>query len=336
MEPSTDRVFSVTLDDVVAARERIAGSLRRTPVLRTSIDTIDGPVDVVFKLEYLQAGGCFKPRGSLNAVRHARDEELLDDAGVLVASGGNAAIGAAWAARIAATRCTVVVPETAPQVKVDSLRALGAEVHHVGDRYQHAADAAAEMAKRSGALLLHAYDQPDIVAGAGTIGLELADDIDGPLTTVVCVGGGGLLGGLTAVQRPGDRIVGAEPAGSSCLHQALEAGHPVSVELDSVAADSLGATRLGDVCWSTIAGRAVTSVVVSDPELIAARRHLWDAFRILVEPGTATAVAAVLTGAVRPEPDSTLCVVLCGANTTWYVGGQRLVHPAGNRGANLA
>ncbi|WP_343287439.1 serine/threonine dehydratase [Gordonia sp. SID5947] len=306
----------VTLDDVVAARERISGDVRRTPEFATSLDTVDGRVDVVFKLEYLQAGGCFKPRGSLNAVRHARAAGQLDDAGILVASGGNAAIGAAWAARIAGTSCTVVVPETAPQVKVDSLRALGADVRQVGDRYQQAADAAAEMAGRSGALLLHAYDQPDIVAGAGTIGLELADDIAGPLTTVVCVGGGGLLGGLTAVQRPGDRIIGVEPAGASCLHQALEAGRPVPVELDSVAADSLGATRLGDICWSTIAGRAVTSVVVSDADLIAARRHLWEAFRILVEPGTATAVAAVLTGVVRPEPDSTLCVVLCGANTS--------------------
>ncbi|GAB88759.1 serine/threonine dehydratase [Gordonia rhizosphera] len=304
------------LDDVLAAETRIAGSLRRTPGLHTTVDTVDGPCEVVFKLEYTQVGGCFKPRGSLNAIRHADESGRLGEAGVLIASGGNAAIGAVWAARIAGTTCTVVVPQTAPQVKVDTLRGLGAEVAQVGDRYQVAADAAVELAQQRGALLLHAYDQPDIVAGAGTIGLELAEDVDGPLTTVVSVGGGGLLGGLAATLRPGDRLVGVEPVGSSCLHQALEAGHPVAVDLDSVAADSLGATRVGDICWATVADRPVSSVVVTDEQLTSARRYLWESFRILVEHGTATAVAAVLAGVVRPEPDSTLCVVLCGANTS--------------------
>lgn len=306
---------AVTRADVIAAQDRIAGRLRRTPTLRTALPTVDGPVEVVVKLEYLQLGGCFKARGSLNAVLHAADDGRLDDAGVLVASGGNAAIGAAWAGRIAGCRCTVVVPETAPTVKVERLRALGADVHLIGRRYQDAADAAAQMIRRSGALALHAYDLPDIVAGAGTIGLELAEDVDGPLTCVVCVGGGGLLGGMTAATGPGDRMVGVEPIGASCLHQAIDAGRPVPVELDSVAADSLGATRLGDICWATIAGREVTSVTVSDADLIAARRMLWTDYRILVEHGTASAVAAICTGQVTATPDTTLCVVLCGANT---------------------
>ncbi|MEE3848859.1 serine/threonine dehydratase [Gordonia sp. LSe1-13] len=312
----------VTTSDIDAARDRIGGRLRRTPIFRTSLETAAGPTEVVFKQEYLQVGGCFKARGSLNAVLHARTEGRLDqDGGVLVASGGNAAIGAAWAARIAGVPATVVVPVTAPEVKVQSLRALGATVHQVGDRYQDAADAALELAGRSGALLLHAYDQPDIVAGAGTIGPELSTDVDGPLTTVVCVGGGGLLGGLAAALRPGDHLVGVEPVGASCLRQALDAGGPVTVDLDSVAADSLGATRVGDLCWATIAGRDVTSVVVSDADIVDARRMLWTDFRILVEHGTATAVAAVLSGQVRAEPGTTLCVVLCGANTRLDISG---------------
>ncbi|MFW0784357.1 serine/threonine dehydratase [Gordonia sp. CPCC 206044] len=306
-------------ETVAAARDRIGAHLRRTPVLRATLATVHGPREVVFKLEYTQIGGCFKVRGSLNAVLHAQESGQLGRAGVLVASGGNAAIGAAWAARIAGTTCTVVLPQAAPTVKVDALRALGATVHQVGDRYQAAADAAVGMATESGALLLHAYDQPDIVAGAGTIALELADDVAGPLTTVACVGGGGLLGGLTAASRPGDRVVGVEPSGSSCLHQALIAGRPVSVDPDSVAADSLGASRVGDICWATIAGRDVGSVLVTDDDVIAARRHLWESTRILVEHGTAAAVAAVLTGAVAPEDDSTLCVLLCGANTALHV-----------------
>ena len=154
------------------------------------------------------------------------------------------------------------------------------------------------------------------MAGAGTIALELAEDVDGPLTTVVCVGGGGLLGGLTAALRPGDRLVGAEPAGASCLRQAIDAGRPVPVALDSVASDSLGATQLGEICWGLVAGRSeVRSVAVGDDHILAARADLWRDHRIITEHGTAAAVAAVTTGQVRPQPDSTLCIVLCGANT---------------------
>uniref|UniRef100_UPI003D8C200A serine/threonine dehydratase n=1 Tax=Gordonia sp. B7-2 TaxID=3420932 RepID=UPI003D8C200A len=308
---------AVNLGAVMAARLRIEGRLRRTPILRAPMETVNGSVEVAFKLEYLQLGGSFKARGSLNAVLAARESGLLSSAGVVVASGGNAAIGAAWAARLVGASCTVVVPVTAPQVKVDTLRALGADVHLVGDRYAQAAEAAHAMADDRGALRLHAYDLPDIVAGAGTIELEIADDLDGPVTTVACVGGGGLLAGLTAALRPGDRVIGVEPVGASCLHQALAAGVPVPTELDSVAADSLGATEVGDICWDLVSGnRQVSSVIVTDDDIIAARAQLWRDHRILVEHGTASSVAAIMTGQVRPQEDSTLCVVLCGANTT--------------------
>lgn len=199
------------------ARARIDGRLRRTPILRSQLSTVNGPVDVVFKLEYLQFGGCFKVRGSLNAIVHAQRDGRLTEAGVLVASGGNAAIGAAWAAQLVGTACTVVVPTTAPEVKVNVLRSLGAQVHLVGDRYAHAAQAALGLAQERGALALHAYDLPDVVAGAGTIGLR----------------------------------------------QAIDAGRPAPVALDSVASDSLGATQLGEICWGLVAGRSeVRSVVV--------------------------------------------------------------------------
>lgn len=302
-------------DDVAAAADRIGPVLRRTPVLAGSLPTVHGEVEVSFKLEQTQLGGCFKTRGSVNAVTAARSAGRLTDAGVLVASGGNAAIGAAIAARFVGAHCTVVVPETTPPVKIEMLRGLGAGVRQIGDRYQQAADAAAALADESGALLLHAYDLPEVVAGAGTIALELADDVPGPLTAVVCVGGGGLLGGMTAAQRPGDLMVGAEPVDASCLHHALAAGEPVDVDPCGVAADSLGATRVGDICWATIAGRDVDSVLVTDDDIVAARRTMWERYRMVIEHGTAAAVAAVITGAARARPDTTLCVVLCGANT---------------------
>lgn len=311
---------AVTLDDIVAARERVGSLIRPTPVLRTEVPTPNGAVEVAFKLEYLQLGGSFKIRGSLNAILHARELGTLSANGVIIASGGNAAIGAATACRMLDLRCTVVVPTTAPTVKVERLDALGADVHQIGDRFALSAEAAAEIAETAGALQLHAYDLPDIVAGAGTIGLEIREQLAEPLDVLVAVGGGGLVGGLTAALAPEHLISGVEPTGAATLHQALAAGSPVPVELVSVAADSLGATSLGAICWDTISALPIRSLTVSDEELISAREFLWDEFRILVEHGTAAALAPLLSGAVVPEPGRLPCVVLCGANTTLKTG----------------
>lgn len=301
---------------MVAARGRIGSLIRPTPVFITEIPTAIGAVEVAFKLEFLQLGGSFKIRGSLNAILHARESGVLTDAGVVVASGGNAAIGAATACSMLDLRCTVVVPTTAPAVKVQRLKTLGAEVNQIGDRYAQSADAATSIAKNTGALQLHAYDLPDIVAGAGTIGLELREQLDRPLDVYVAVGGGGLVGGLTGALAPEHTVNAVEPVGAATLHHAVAAGHPVPIDLDSVASDSLGATQLGAICWETIASLPIRSLTVTDEELIAARQFLWDEFRILVEHGTAAALAPILGGAVAVDPDRLPCVILCGANTS--------------------
>ncbi|WP_207841733.1 serine/threonine dehydratase [Williamsia soli] len=307
---------SISVDEIVAARGRISSLIRPTPVLHAEVPTPSGPVPVALKLEYLQLGGSFKIRGSLNAILHAQEGGRLTDSGVVIASGGNAAIGAAMACRMLDLRCSVVVPTTAPAVKVARLNALGADVHQIGDRYALSAEAAALMAEQTGALQLHAYDLPDIVAGAGTIGLELREQLDVPLDVFVAVGGGGLVGGLVAALAPEHAVTGVEPVGASALHQALAAGRPVPVELDSVASDSLGATQLGALCWDTISALPIGSITVTDDELTAARNLLWDEFRIVVEHGTAAALAPLLSGAVEPEPGRLPCVILCGANTS--------------------
>ncbi len=306
----------ISVDEIVAARGRISSLIRPTPVLQADVPTPSGPVTVALKLEYLQRGGSFKIRGSLNAILHAQEGGRLTGSGVVIASGGNAAIGAATACRMLGLRCSVVVPTTAPAVKLARLNALGADVHQVGDRYALSAEAAAVMAEQTGALQLHAYDLPDIVAGAGTIGLELREQLDVPLDVFVAVGGGGLVGGLTAALAPEHTVTGVEPIGASALHQALAAGRPVPVDLDSVAADSLGATQLGEICWDTISALPIGSITVTDDELIAARNLLWDEFRIVVEHGTAAALAPLLSGAVEPDPGRLPCVILCGANTS--------------------
>ncbi|SIR80019.1 serine/threonine dehydratase [Williamsia sterculiae] len=306
---------SPSLADVSAAAVRTAGVVRHTPVLATTVPTPAGEVPVVFKLEYLQRGGTFKFRGSANAVLSAREHGTLGSAGVVVASGGNAAIGAAHAAKLVDVPCTVVVPETAPTVKVAALRALGAVVHQVGDRYAEAAHAAEDLAQTTGALRLHAYDLPDIVAGAGTLGLELRAQVAGPLTVSVCVGGGGLLSGIATAAGADDTLVAVEPERAPTLHAALDAGAPVDVDVSGVAADSLGATRVGAICWATVTRRPVTSLLVTDDEIVAARALLWDRFRIVVEHGTAAALAPVLSGVLTPSIGHHLVVVLCGANT---------------------
>ncbi|MDI9913957.1 serine/threonine dehydratase [Rhodococcus sp. IEGM 1379] len=306
---------SIERTDVEAARVRIAGLARRTPVFRASVSTPSGDISVLFKLEYLQHGGSFKVRGSLNAVESAIEAGVMPDAGVVIASGGNAAIGAAWAARRRSLHCTVVVPETAPEAKVKALGELGATVEKVGDRYAAAAAAATVIARSSGALELHAYDLPDIVSGAGSIALEVEEEVSGPITYCISVGGGGLVSGIAAAARECDQVVAVEPTGAATLRSALDAGRPVDIEVNSIAGDSLGATRIGAIAWATLAKYPANSVVVEDDSIILARLFLWREFRILVELGTAATLVPVLDGRITAPLGGELCVVLCGANT---------------------
>ncbi|MGX6512623.1 serine/threonine dehydratase [Rhodococcus sp. SJ-2] len=312
---ATAPATAVDHESVVDAARRITSIVRRTPIVTAAVPTPNGPVEVVFKLEYLQHGGSFKVRGSLNAFGRARENGTLPAAGVLIASGGNAAIGAAWAARYWGTPCTVVVPDAVPPAKLDRLRRLGATVHRAGWSYADAAAHAATLAGELGAVTLHAYDLPDIVAGAGTIALELAEQIGSPMECLVAVGGGGLVAGVTAGARDTDVIHGVEPAGAAALHRALAAGGPIDIEVDSIAADSLGATRIGNLAWAAASSGRIDSLVVDDAAIVDARRWLWDELRIVVEHGTAAALAPVLAGTVTPAAGRTLCVVLCGANT---------------------
>ena len=296
--------------DVDAARARLDGLVRRTPVLHTSVVTDAGAlVPLVFKLEYLQIGGSFKFRGSLNALLSAPTP--LND--VVIASGGNAGIAAALAARQVGARALVVVPTSVPAAKVDALHNAGAEVVRFGRGYAEAFGRATELADERTAMQLHAYDLPDIVAGAGVVGLEIEDEVPEHGPIVVAVGGGGLVAGIAAGTT--SHIVGVEPVGVPTLRNALRVGEPVDVSVDSVAADSLGARRLGTIAMDVATRRNIESVLVDDDAIVRARRLLWDRYRILVELGGATALAAILCGAHVPPREELPVVVLCGANT---------------------
>lgn len=304
----------VMRSEVESARRRIEGRVRRTPLLDVG-DEFGGVTWL--KLEFLQHAGSFKARGAFNRILSAQEGGVLDpEVGVVAASGGNAGLAHAFAARSLGVPATVFVPENAPAVKVAKLRALGAEVVLHGQEYAVAYDAAVAHASSTGAVLCHAYDQPEIAAGAGTLALEILEDLQSQVDTiVVAVGGGGLLAGVAAAAEGAARVVGVEPTGVPTLHAALAAGAPTDVVVDSIAADSLGARRLGDIAFAVARRTGVQSVLVSDEAIVDARRLLWDRYRLLVEHGAATAIAALTTSAYVPEPGERVVVVLCGANT---------------------
>jgi threonine dehydratase len=321
----------ITASDVHAAAVRIAGEIRQTPVF------FAGPA--WFKCEYMQHTGSFKARGALNRVLAAQESGELDPAiGIVIASGGNAGLANAYAAARAGVPATVFVPETAPAFKVAKLRALGATVVQRGSEYAAAQEAALKHAAETGALLSHAYDQPEIVAGAGTVGSELMAQLPGQIDTIlVATGGGGLVAGIAAaVVSPaidsgmpsatgatlasghaarGVRVVAVEPASAPTLFTALREGGPVDVAVSGIAADSLGARRAGDIAYEVAVRTGLESVLVSDEDIAAARRQLWHDWRIVVEHGAAATLAALVSGAYVPAPDERVAIVLCGANT---------------------
>ncbi|RPK39084.1 Phenylserine dehydratase [Streptomyces sp. ADI91-18] len=292
---------------VRAAAGRIAGAIRPAAV----VPAAEG---VWYALEYLQHTGSFKARGARNFLAAHHRAGTLPEAGVTIASGGNAGLACAWAARAQGVPATVFLPANAPRVKVERLRGYGAEVRLVGDRYADALAACEEFAAASGALASHAYDHPLIAAGAGTLLDEIRAALPGLDTVAVAVGGGGLFAGIaTAAREHGVRVVAAEPENSRALNAALEAGRVVDVAVDSVAGDSLGATRVSADALAAARYEGVRSVLVPDQAITAARRALWEEHRIVVEAGAATALAALRTA---PQPlGGRVAVVLCGANT---------------------
>jgi threonine dehydratase len=301
--------MKITRAEVDAASSRIDGRIRRTPMAEIE------PGALWFKLEQLQHTGSFKVRGAFNRIMSAAETGTLPESGVVAASGGNAGLAVAYAAAGLGVPAQVYVPETAPEVKVRKLRSLGADVIQVGLRYADAHEASVKRAAVTGALLCHAYDQPEICAGQGTLGLEILEQTGGLDTILLAVGGGGLMAGVAAAVAGQARVIAVEPRTIPTLHTALIAGGPVDVEVSGIAADSLGATRLGDIAYDVASRTGVVSLLVEDADIVAARRLLWDRHRLAVEHGTAAAFAALHTGGYRPAAGERVAVVLCGANT---------------------
>lgn len=296
--------------DVETAAARLGEKVRHTPVLTVHGEEIGVPYRLVLKLELLQHTGSFKARGALNSVMSLG----RDVAGVAAASGGNHGAAVAWAARRTALTADVFVPGTSTPAKLHRIEEYGARLHRVDGDVGDALDACTAYSADTGLPVVHPYDTPETVAGAGTLGLEIADTVpDAELVLVGC-GGGGLYAGLVAALDGRVPVQPVEPELCPHLHLARDAGRPVRHPSAGLAADSLGPPQIGRIAFETAAARDTTSLLVSEDEVLTARCFLWERVRVLAEPGASVALAAVMAGKVEAEPGATLVVVVSGGN----------------------
>jgi threonine dehydratase len=294
------------------ARGVVAPHVRRTPVIDVRGRDLGLPdVTLVLKLEYLQHACSFKARGAF-ANLLLRE---VPQAGVVAASGGNHGVAVAHAAARLGVRAKIFVPTISSPAKIARIRASGAELVVTGDRYADALAASEEWAASTGAMRIHAFDQPETLLGTSTLGAELQEQAPDVDTVLIAVGGGGLIGGVAAWYAGGVSIVGVEPEAAPTLTRALAAGEPVDAEAGGVAADSLAPQRVGTLMFP-IAQQFVSRVLlVPDEAIVGAQRKLWEVLRIVAEPGGATALAALLSGRYVPREGERIAVVVCGANT---------------------
>ncbi len=297
---------------IEAAAARIAPHIRRTPVIRLRGADLGLAVDPILKLELLQATGSFKPRGAFNRMLSAP----LPPAGVVTASGGNHGAAVAYAAERLGAKAEVFCPVTTPAAKTSRIEGHGAVLHRVGQAYDEARQASEAHAATTGGMIVHAYDQPEVLAGQGTVGLELQQDAPEATHVLVAVGGGGLIGGIAAwYAGTATQVIAVEPESCPTLHTALREGRPVPCPVGGLAADSLGARQIGGLAFAVAKDHVAGSVLVTDVAIREAQRRLWAALRLVAEPGGAAALAALSSGAWVPPRGARVAVVVCGANT---------------------
>jgi threonine dehydratase len=294
---------------IAAAHQRISGDVRRTPTLRLS-------ESLELKLELLQVAGSFKPRGAFNSMRSGG----VPAAGVVAASGGNHGAAVAYAARALGVRAEIFVPELASAAKRALIEGLGATLVVGGATYDEARQASEARAAETGALMVHAYDQPEVLAGQGTVAREWEEQSPGLTHLLIAVGGGGLIGGMAAWHaEAGATLIAVEPEGCPCLSAALQAGRPVPAPVGGLAADSLGARQVGALIFPVAArlhaARRLIPVLVPDEAIRAAQRELWREARVVAEPGGAAALAALSSGRWTPPEGARVGALVCGANT---------------------
>lgn len=291
---------------IEAAHARVEGHVVRTPVMK--VGGFGLGYEPELKFEQMQHTGSFKARGAFNTLLSGP----VPEAGVVAASGGNHGAAVAYAASALGYGAHVFVPEIAGPSKIALIERTGAQLTVVEGAYADAAVAAAEYEATSGAMQIHAYDAPATVAGQGTVMAEWEDQGLEADTVLIAVGGGGLIAGALGWLQGARKVVAVEPETSCALNAAIKAGGPCDVEVSGVAANALGARRIGSICYDLAQG--CESVLVSDEAISAAQRALWQERRVLVEPAGATALAALMSGAYRPAQGERVAVLVCGGN----------------------
>lgn len=292
--------------EIRSAAHRIAPYARRTPTLVTP--AMGRPV--AFKLEHMQHTGSFKARGAFNTLL----TQPVPAAGIVAASGGNHGAAVAYAARTLGHPARIYVPEMAGPSKIALIRNQGADLVVVPGTYADALSQAQEFETKTGAMQIHAYDAPGTVIGQGTTFFEWEDQGLEADTILIAVGGGGLIGGAMAWLGGRRNIIAVEPECAPTLNRALRDGPETTVEVSGIAANALGARKIGTICYDLAQKFPVQSVLVADDAIATAQKSLWRDMRILVEPAGAAALAALQSGAYTPEPDERVAILLCGAN----------------------
>jgi threonine dehydratase len=300
----------ISRTEIQDAGRRIATHVRRTPVMALEEKAFGIDAKIFLKLECLQHTGSFKPRGAFNCILNSK----IEKAGVIAASGGNHGAAVAYAAHRLGHSAEIFVPVITPKNKVDRLRQYDASITVTGNNYAEALAASRERAAQTGAVAIHAYDDARVLAGQGTLGMEFEEQVRGLDSVLIAVGGGGLIGGVSSWYQDRVRVIGVEPERAPTLHKSLAAGRVVEVETGGVAADSLGARRVGDLMFPIAQKFVSQTFLVSDEHIVEAQRVLWQQLRFIAEPGGATAFAALLSGAYKAHPGERIGVVLCGSN----------------------
>ena len=301
----------VSRKDIEAAASRINSRVRRTPVIQLEEAAFGIDAEIFLKLELFQHTGSFKPRGAFNRILSAD----VPRAGVITASGGNHGQAVAYAAKVLGIDAEIFVPEGSPALKAERIRRHGATLTVTGQYYDDAMDACRARALETGALLVHPYDHPDVVAGQGMVGQEMEDQLPDVDTILVAVGGGGLAAGIAAWYQSERKVVTVEPENCTTLASALAAGQPVDVRVSGIASDALGARKIGEIPFSIAREHVTEAVLVSDEAILEARQRLWESLRIVAEPGGVASLAALLSAAYVPDMGERVGVIICGGNT---------------------
>ncbi len=307
----------ITRQRIAETEKRIRPYVRRTPVLAVDLEDFGPdfqlPAQAVdLKLEFLQHSGSFKARGAFTNLLTRE----VPEAGVVAASGGNHGAAVAFAAMKLKVPATIFLPSVTSPAKAERIERYGARLVVGGARYADALAASENFVAETGAMPVHAFDQPETLLGQGTVGLEIETDLPETDTLLVATGGGGLIGGIAGWFAGRVKIVAVEPEGAPTLFKALAAGTPVDAETEGLAADSLAPKQVGQLMFPLAQAYVERSLLINDDDIRAAQRALWETLRVVVEPGGAAAMAALLSGKYRPAPGERVAVLLCGANTT--------------------